>query len=146
MFTIYIKNPPRRILLWDENCGRLILRCTTLFLMATHVLPASPNFGQAKHGQKGPSATFPPKGVCSPKSTGLFTFYGLSQYLSAFWVKKSPSSHFWTSWRPNRWHQIKKLGFNSSNLLWGRSVASELKPRQVHRLFLGLHRILWIFF
>ena len=56
--------------------------------MATRVLPASPNFGQAKHGQKGPSATFPPKGVCSPTYTGLFTFYGLSQYLSAFLTKK----------------------------------------------------------
>ena len=34
--------------------------------MATRVQYQSPNFGQAKHGQKGPAATFRPKGVCSP--------------------------------------------------------------------------------
>ena len=41
----------------SENCGRKVLRNTALFLLATRVLPASPNFGQAKHGQNGPAAT-----------------------------------------------------------------------------------------
>ena len=31
---------------------------SALFLLASRVLLASPNFGQAKHGQKGPAATF----------------------------------------------------------------------------------------
>ena len=55
-------------------------------MLATGVLPTSPNFGQAKHGQKGPAATFCLKGVvplCIPV-TGLFIFYGPSQYLSSF--------------------------------------------------------------
>ena len=60
---------------------------------------------------------------------------GISQLRSGKTRSKNALSHFSSGWRPNRWHQIKKLGFNSSNLLWGRSVASELKPRQVHRLF-----------
>ena len=41
----------------SENCGRKVFRNTALFLLATRVLPASPNFGQAKHGQNGPAAT-----------------------------------------------------------------------------------------
>ena len=41
----------------SENCGRKVLGDTYLFLLATRVLPASPNFGQAKHGQNGPAAT-----------------------------------------------------------------------------------------
>ena len=41
----------------SENCGRKVFCNTALFLLATRVLPASPNFGQAKHGQNGPAAT-----------------------------------------------------------------------------------------
>ena len=41
-----------------ENCGRKVLRNTALFLLATRVLPASPNFGQAKQGQKFVVPTF----------------------------------------------------------------------------------------
>merc|ERR1712004_822973 len=39
---------------------------TALFLLATRVLPASPNFGQAKHGQNGPAATFCQQCICCP--------------------------------------------------------------------------------
>ena len=66
MFHIYIyKKSFQEDFALDQNCGRLILRCTTLFLLATCVLPAYPNFGQAKHGQKGSAATFRPKRVPS---------------------------------------------------------------------------------
>ena len=41
-----------------ENCGRIFDFNTALILPATCVLPASPNFGQAEHGQNGPAATF----------------------------------------------------------------------------------------
>ena len=41
----------------SENCGRFCDSNTSLFLLATRILPASPNFGQAKHGQNGPAAT-----------------------------------------------------------------------------------------
>ena len=41
----------------SENWGRKVLGNTALFLLATRVLLASPNFGQAKHGQNGPAAT-----------------------------------------------------------------------------------------
>ena len=37
---------------------------TALFLLATRILPASPNFGQAKHGQNGPAATFCQQCIC----------------------------------------------------------------------------------
>ena len=66
----------------SENCGRICDSNTALFLLATRVLPASSNFGQAKHGQKGPTPTFCPKGVCSPMYNQHFTFYAPSQYLS----------------------------------------------------------------
>ena len=39
---------------------------TALFLLATRVLPAYPNFGQAKHDQNGPAATFCQQGICCP--------------------------------------------------------------------------------
>ena len=58
-----------------------------LWAAATRVLLASPNFGQAKHCQKGPAATFPPKGVCSPMYTHLITFYGPLQTISLFVFK-----------------------------------------------------------
>ena len=41
----------------SENCGRICDSNTSLFLLATCISPASPNFGQAKHGQNGPAAT-----------------------------------------------------------------------------------------
>ena len=50
----------------SENCGRICDSNTALFLLATHILLASPNFGQAKHGQNGPAATFCQKGICCP--------------------------------------------------------------------------------
>ena len=49
-----------------ENCGRKVSRYTALFLLATRVLPASPNIGQAKHGQNGPAATVCQQGICCP--------------------------------------------------------------------------------
>ena len=51
-----------------------IIFCNTdLFLLATRVLPASPNFGQAKHGQNGPRATFCQQGICCPICEHHFT-------------------------------------------------------------------------
>ena len=56
-----------------ENCGRKVLGDTALFLLATRVLPASPNFGQAKHGQNGPAATVCQQGICCPICEHRFT-------------------------------------------------------------------------
>ena len=60
-------------MLYDQNCGRQIFWNTSLFLLATRVLPASPNFGQAKHGQNGPAATFCQQGICCPVCKHHFT-------------------------------------------------------------------------
>ena len=72
-FLYMLKNSLRKILLYDKNCGRLIFRNTALFLLATRVLPASPNFGQAKHGQNGPAAAFCRQGICCPIRNKHFT-------------------------------------------------------------------------
>ena len=56
-FHIHQNTADSRTRLNFENCGRKVLGNTALFLLATRVLPASPNFGQAKHGQNGPAAT-----------------------------------------------------------------------------------------
>jgi len=53
-------------LLYGQNCGRLIFGNTYLFLLATRISPASPNFGQAKHGQNGPAATDCQQCICCP--------------------------------------------------------------------------------
>ena len=76
----------------SENCGCVCDSNTALFLLA------SPNFGQAKHCQKGARRHIPPKGVCSLMYTGLFTFYGPSQYLSSFsrWRLKSKKNSIFT--------------------------------------------------
>ena len=64
--------------LYDPSCNfnRLLASLITFFflslpghnfhfaLKSTRVLPASPNFGQAKHGQNGPAATFCQQGIC----------------------------------------------------------------------------------
>ena len=50
----------------SENCGRICDSNTSLFLLATRILPASPNFGQAKHGQNGPAATDCQQCICYP--------------------------------------------------------------------------------
>ena len=42
----------------SENCGRICDSNTALFLLATRISPASPNFGQAKQGQKFVVPTF----------------------------------------------------------------------------------------
>ena len=55
----YIRNTAdSRTRLNFENCGRKVLGNTALFLLATRVLPASPNFGQAKQGQKNSTPPF----------------------------------------------------------------------------------------
>ena len=46
-----------------------------LFLLATRVLPASPNFGQAKHGQNGPAATVCQQCICCPICEHHFTHW-----------------------------------------------------------------------
>ena len=47
-----------------RNITRFLHVC--LFLLATRILPASPNFGQAKQGQNGPAATVCQQGICCP--------------------------------------------------------------------------------
>ena len=64
-----------RISLYDQNCGQLIFRYTALFLLATRVLPASPNFGQAKHGQNGLAATDCQQCICCPICGHHFTHW-----------------------------------------------------------------------
>ena len=55
----YIRNTAdSRTRLNFENCGRKVLGNTYLFLLATRISPASPNFGQAKQGQKFVVPTF----------------------------------------------------------------------------------------
>ena len=44
-------------------------------MLATRVLPASPNFGQAKHGQNGPAATVCQQGICFPICEHHFTHW-----------------------------------------------------------------------
>ena len=63
------------ISLYNQNCGRLIFCYTALFLLATRVLPASPNFGQAKHGQNGPAATDCQQCICCPICGHHFTHW-----------------------------------------------------------------------
>ena len=59
-------------------CSKVKIATAQLFqhrpiLLATRVLPASPNFGQAKHGQNGPAATFCRQGICYPVHNDNFT-------------------------------------------------------------------------
>ena len=51
----------------------LILSNTAIVLLATRVLPASPNFGQAKHGQNGPAAADCQQCICCPICGHHFT-------------------------------------------------------------------------
>ena len=44
-------------------------------MLATRVLPASPNFGQAKHGQNGPAATDCQQCICCPICGHHFTHW-----------------------------------------------------------------------
>ena len=74
-FLYMLKISLRRISLYDQNCGLIIFRSTALFLLATHVLPASPNFRQAKHGQNGPAATVCQQGICCPICEHHFTHW-----------------------------------------------------------------------
>ena len=93
-----------------------------LVLLATRVLPASPNFGQAKHCQEGPAATFRPKGVCSPMHTGLFIFNGPSQYLSPF-----------SSWRPkSKNFQFSRISIVTCKNFCRPAAHSILMPPTIH--------------
>ena len=72
----YIRNTADSLArLKSENCGRKVLGNTALFLLATRVLPASPNFGQAKHGQNDPAATVCQQGICCPICEHHFTHW-----------------------------------------------------------------------
>ena len=59
----------------SENCGRICDSNTALFLLATRISPASPNFGQAKHGQNGPAATVCQQCICCPICGHHFTHW-----------------------------------------------------------------------
>ena len=61
-------------------------RNTALFLLATRVLPTSPNFGQAKHGQNGPAATFCQQGICCPVCKHHFTRWTHPDISLRFWA------------------------------------------------------------
>ena len=72
----YIRNIADSISrLKSENCGRKVFSNTYLFLLATRISPASPNFGQAKHGQNGPAATVCQQGICCPICEHHFTHW-----------------------------------------------------------------------
>ena len=58
VFRIYQNTADSISRLKYENCGRKVLGDTYLFLLATRISPASPNFGQAKQGQKFVVPTF----------------------------------------------------------------------------------------
>ena len=62
-------------MLLSQNCGLPSFCYTALFLLATRVLPASPNFGQAKHGQNGPAATDCQQCICCPICGHHFTHW-----------------------------------------------------------------------
>ena len=70
----YIRNIADSISrLKSENCGRKVFRNTALFLLAIRVLQASPNFGQARHCQNRPAATFCQRGFFCPLRNNTFT-------------------------------------------------------------------------
>ena len=79
---------------------------TAQVLLATHVLSASPNFGQAKYGKKGLAATFRPKGVCSPMYNGvLYLLWPITITLFLFKLEATSRQHCrlsicenWLSW------------------------------------------------
>ena len=61
------------ILTLGQNCHRPSFWNTSLCLVATRLLPASPNFGQGKRGQNDPAATFCQQGICCPVCKHHFT-------------------------------------------------------------------------
>ena len=72
----YIRNMADSISrLKSENCCRKVFCYTYLFLLATRISPASPNFGQAKHGQNGPAATVCRQCICCPICGHHFTHW-----------------------------------------------------------------------
>ena len=73
IFHIYQNTADSRTRLVFENCGRICDCNTSLFLLATRISPASPNFGQAKHGQNGPAATVCQQCICCPICEHHFT-------------------------------------------------------------------------
>ena len=75
-----------------ENCGRIFNFNTNLILLATCVLPASYNFGQAKHGQKGPVATFCQWSVCCPMRNDHQKdfFWKIGSKGEFFFIKQAP--------------------------------------------------------
>ena len=91
----YIRNIADSISrLKSENCGRKVLGNTYLFLLATRISPASPNFGQAKQGQKFVVPTFHihflnPEcvripWVLAPKKFSRWKFSGTEQFTKNF--------------------------------------------------------------
>ena len=56
-------------------CSKVKIAACQVFatLPYTRILPASPNFGQAKHSQNGPAATFCQQGIYSPIRNNHFT-------------------------------------------------------------------------
>ena len=101
-----------------QNCGRPAFSNTALFLLATCVLPASPNFGQAKHGQTPPKVIFFSRNKGQlwagktrskrPRSHSLSTVH-LLPYMWASFYPLDPSRYLFSfsSWRP----KTKKIPF-----------------------------------
>ena len=73
MSSMYKKILSGAILLKSQICDCVIFCYTALFWLATRILPAFFNFGQAKHGQNGHAATFCQKGICCPVRKHHFT-------------------------------------------------------------------------
>ena len=85
----------------SENCGQKVLRNTSLFLLSTRVLPASPNFGQAKHGQNRPRSHCLSSVHLLPYMWASFYPLDPSRYLSSFlsWRQKTKKFPFFTNLR-----------------------------------------------
>ena len=56
-FLMYIKKSSQEDLALKSKLRPAKFFNTALYMLATRVLPASLNFGQAKHNQNGPAAT-----------------------------------------------------------------------------------------
>ena len=80
-----------------DNFGRYIYFGHIIILLTERIWSPSTDYKRPKQGQNCPPANVRPCGVCSPMYTGLFIFYGPSQYLSSFPSNWPKSRNFFTN-------------------------------------------------
>ena len=73
-----------------ENCGRIWSLWHLIILLADRILSPFTRLRATKTGSKLPH-NFWTQGICSPMYTGLFTYYGPSQYLFSFTSNRQKS-------------------------------------------------------